>query len=120
MHTGNELPLVDKTQTISGALLEISKKGLGMTGIVDAEQRLLGIFTDGDLRRILDNRVDIHSTTVEKVMTKNSITTTPDTLAVGALNLMEKHKINSLFAVDQDRRAVGALNMHMLLKAGVV
>lgn len=120
MHTGDELPLVNKTHTISGALLEISKKGLGMTGIVDSEQRLMGIFTDGDLRRILDNRIDIHSTSVEQVMTKNSVTTTPDTLAVGALNLMEKHKINSLFAVDKERRAVGALNMHMLLRAGVV
>ena len=120
MHTDGELPLVDKTQTISGALLEISKKGLGMTGIVDSNQRLLGIFTDGDLRRILDNRIDIHSTSVEQVMTKNSITTTSETLAVGALNLMEKHKINSLFAVDKEKRAVGALNMHMLLKAGVV
>lgn len=120
MHTDDELPLVDKTHTISAALLEISKKGLGMTGIVDSRQRLLGIFTDGDLRRILDNRIDIHSTSVEQVMTKNSITTTPETLAVGALNLMEKHKINSLFAVDKDARAVGALNMHMLLRAGVV
>lgn len=120
MHTGEELPLVDKTHTISAALLEISKKGLGMTGIVDSQQRLLGIFTDGDLRRILDNRIDIHSTSVEQVMTKNSITTTPETLAVGALNLMEKYKINSLFAVDSDSRAVGALNMHMLLRAGVV
>lgn len=120
MHTGEELPLVDKSQTIIGALLEISKKGLGMTGIVDSEHHLLGIFTDGDLRRILDNRIDIHTTPVEQVMTKNSITTTPDTLAVGALNLMEKYKINSLFAVDENGKAKGALNMHMLLKAGVV
>ncbi len=120
MHTGEELPLVDKSQTIIGALLEISKKGLGMTGIVDSQHHLLGIFTDGDLRRILDNRIDIHTTPVEQVMTKNSITTTPDTLAVGALNLMEKYKINSLFAVDENGKAKGALNMHMLLKAGVV
>jgi arabinose-5-phosphate isomerase len=120
MHTGDALPLVDESHTISNALLEISKKGLGMTGIVDKDGILLGIFTDGDLRRVLDNRIDVHNTSLSKVMTKNGITGKPEMLAVEALNLMEKHKINSLFAVDQQHRPVGALNMHMLLKAGVV
>lgn len=119
MHTGHELPLIEQHQTITNALLEISKKGLGMTGVVDAEGLLLGIFTDGDLRRILDARVDIHTTPVSQVMTANSKTCRPDILAVEVLNIMEKHKINSMFAV-QDNKPVGALNMHMLLRAGVV
>lgn len=120
MHTGDQLPLVSESQSISSVLLEISRKGLGMAGIVDAEQRLLGIFTDGDLRRILDARVDIHATRIAEVMTAGSITTTEDTLAVEALNVMEQHKINSMFATDANNTVVGALNMHMLLRAGVL
>jgi arabinose-5-phosphate isomerase len=120
MQTGSEIPLVSKGQTISSALLEISSKGLGMTGIVDDRKRLLGIFTDGDLRRILDDQIDIHSTEVDQVMTKRSVVCSPDMLAVEALNLMEKHKISAMFAVDENNVPVGALNMHGLLRAGVV
>ncbi|GAC15085.1 KpsF/GutQ family sugar-phosphate isomerase [Aliiglaciecola lipolytica] len=120
MHTGDELPLVELNQTVRSALFEISKKGLGMTGIVDDSGKLVGIFTDGDLRRILDDRIDIHSTPVSQVMTVNSKTGKPNMLAVEGLNLMEKHRINSMFAVDDENKPVGALNMHMLLKAGVV
>lgn len=120
MQTGSEIPLVSKGQTISSALLEISSKGLGMTGIVDENKRLLGIFTDGDLRRILDEQIDIHTTEVEKVMTKRSVVCSADMLAVEALNLMEKHKISAMFAVDENNVPVGALNMHGLLRAGVV
>lgn len=120
MHSGDQLPLVSKQQSISSVLLVISKKGLGMAGIVDQQQRLLGIFTDGDLRRILDARVDIHTTTISEVMTQGSITTTAETMAVEALNVMEQHKINSMFAVATDHKVVGALNMHMLLRAGVL
>lgn len=120
MHTNDELPLVVHSETISNALLEISRKGLGMTGIVSHDGELLGIFTDGDLRRVLDSRVDVHSTPVSNVMTRNSVTGRADMLAVEALNIMEKHKINSMFAIDTQKRPVGALNMHMLLRAGVV
>lgn len=120
MHTGELLPLVDQHQTISNALLEISKKGLGMTGIVDQHNHLLGIFTDGDLRRVLDAQVDLHNTEVGDVMTQNGVTAKSNMLAVEVLNLMEEHKINSLFAVDDSGRPVGAINMHVLLKAGVV
>ncbi|MDO6695106.1 KpsF/GutQ family sugar-phosphate isomerase [Aliiglaciecola sp. 3_MG-2023] len=120
MHTGDELPLVEFNQTVRNALFEISKKGLGMTGITDKEGKLVGIFTDGDLRRILDDRVDIHETLVSDVMTTNSKTSRPEMLAVEGLNLMEKYSINSMFAVDRENKPVGALNMHMLLKAGVV
>ena len=120
MYTGSQLPLVSPTETISSVLLEISRKGLGMAGVVDETGTLLGIFTDGDLRRVLDAQIDVHATKVSDVMTQNSITANPDTLAVEALNLMEENKINSMFAVDDNGKAVGALNMHILLKAGVV
>lgn len=120
MHRGDQLPLVDQNQTISNALLEISKKGLGMTGIIDNQGHLLGVFTDGDLRRVLDGQVDLHNTKVSSVMTPKGVTTSADTLAVEVLNLMEHHKISALFAVDKDGVPVGAINMHLLLKAGVV
>ncbi|MCV2883655.1 KpsF/GutQ family sugar-phosphate isomerase [Aestuariibacter sp. AA17] len=120
MFTGDQLPLVRPTETISDVLLEISQKGLGMAGIIDDKGKLLGIFTDGDLRRILDLKIDIHHTQVQTVMTKRSITGSPDMLAVEALNIMEDKKINSMFAIDNKGKPVGALNMHLLLRAGVV
>ncbi|MDO6475644.1 KpsF/GutQ family sugar-phosphate isomerase [Alteromonas sp. 1_MG-2023] len=120
MLTGDALPLVSSGATISQALLEISSKGLGMTGITDNSGKLSGIFTDGDLRRILDARTDIHTTPVANVMTRGGKTTRSGTLAVEALNLMEKHKISALMVVDEDDHPVGAFNMHMLLKAGVL
>ncbi|MFC3092823.1 KpsF/GutQ family sugar-phosphate isomerase [Alteromonas sediminis] len=120
MLTDHAIPKVTHTATIKEALFEISEKGLGITGIVNHEAELIGIFTDGDLRRILDDRLDIHTTHVSDVMTKNGITVTANELAVNALNIMEKHKINALFAIDEQRRILGAFNMHMLLRAGVV
>ncbi len=120
MRIDEMLPIVHQGQTVRNALLEISEKGLGMTGIVDSQNKLVGIFTDGDLRRILDNHLDIHNTKVSQVMTPNGITVRPTMLAVEALNLMEKHKINSLFAVVKDGHAVGAINMHVMLSSGVV
>lgn len=120
MLKNDEIPLVGTSATITEALLEISRKGLGMTGITDTNGALVGVFTDGDLRRILDQKMDIHSTTVEQVMTRNGKTTTAESLAVEALNLMENHKISALFVIDGDNTPVGAFNMHMLLKAGVL
>ncbi|MCC2617846.1 KpsF/GutQ family sugar-phosphate isomerase [Aestuariibacter halophilus] len=120
MQSGAQMPLVDEQQTISNALLEISAKGLGMTGIVDADGRLQGIFTDGDLRRVLDAHIDVHTTPVADVMTRNGVTVSTDTLAVEVLNLMEQKRINSLFAIDDKGLPQGAVNMHLLLKAGVV
>lgn len=120
MFIGEHLLLVRPDETVSEVLLEISRKGLGMAGITDQQGRLLGIFTDGDLRRVLDAQIDVHQTLVKEVMTKNSITGTANMLAVEALNLMESHKINSMFAVNDQGQAVGALNMHLLLTAGVV
>lgn len=120
MHKEEQIPLVTEDASLPQALLEISKKGLGMTGIVSATGSLAGIFTDGDLRRVLDQRVDIHQTTIASVMTKNCITVQPHLLAAEALQIMEKRKINALMVVDAAHRPVGALNMHDLLKAGVI
>ncbi|MBU3020935.1 KpsF/GutQ family sugar-phosphate isomerase [Aestuariibacter sp. A3R04] len=120
MITGSELPLVTKEATVTEALLEISTKGLGMTGIINSRGELAGIFTDGDLRRILDARTDIHTTSVGTVMTEGGRVTQPDTLAVEALNVMETHRISALIVVDEYHKPVGAFNMHMLLKAGVI
>ena len=119
MHTGERLPTVTEEATIKDALLEVSRKGLGMTAIIDAEHQLRGIFTDGDLRRLLDNRVDIHSTAIGEVMTKNPATISAQLLAAEGLQMMEERKINGLL-VTEDDRLVGALNMHDLLKAGVM
>ena len=120
MYTGGQLPLVSPEETVSKVLLEISSKGLGMAGIVDKSGKLLGIFTDGDLRRVLDAQADVHNTQVKAVMTQNPKVGHSDMLAVEALNLMEEHKISAMFAVDEQHKPVGALNMHLLLRAGVL
>lgn len=120
MCQGDLMPLVSTTQTISQALLEISRKGLGMAGIVGNDGRLLGIFTDGDLRRVLDARVDIHTVSIESVMTANCVTASQGTLAAEVLNVMQKRKISSLFVVDDNHKPVGAINMQTLLSAGVI
>ena len=119
MHTGDALPIVAPNALVRDALLEISQKGLGMTAIVDQGGQMAGIFTDGDLRRILDKRVDIHSTQIGNVMTLNSTVADPNMLAVEGLNLMQAKSINGLMLC-QDGKLVGALNMHDLLKAGVM
>ncbi|CAH7348179.1 D-arabinose 5-phosphate isomerase KdsD [Vibrio chagasii] len=119
MHTGDALPVVAPDALVRDALLEISQKGLGMTAIVDQNGQMAGIFTDGDLRRILDKRVDIHSTQIGDVMTLNPTVADPNMLAVEGLNLMQAKSINGLMLC-QDGKLVGALNMHDLLKAGVM
>ncbi|MGF1909124.1 KpsF/GutQ family sugar-phosphate isomerase [Vibrio kasasachensis] len=119
MHTGDALPLVSPDTLIRDALLEISQKGLGMTAVVDSNHQLQGIFTDGDLRRILDKRVDIHTTVIGEVMTKNPSVACPNMLAAEGVNLMQEKSINGLLLC-QENQVVGALNMHDLLKAGVM
>ncbi|WP_181713426.1 arabinose-5-phosphate isomerase KdsD [Vibrio tarriae] len=119
MHSGDALPKVVPQALIRDALLEISQKGLGMTAIVDEQDTLLGIFTDGDLRRILDKRIDIHSTVIADVMTRQPTVAQPNLLAVEGLNLMQAKRINGLMLVENNK-LVGALNMHDLLKAGVM
>ncbi|OBU12619.1 D-arabinose 5-phosphate isomerase [Photobacterium aquimaris] len=119
MHSGELLPMIEEHASIKDALLEISHKGLGMTAIVDHSQQLRGIFTDGDLRRLLDNHVDIHNTSIGEVMSSNPQTISPQLLAAEGLKLMEDNKINGLL-VTENNQLVGALNMHDLLKAGVM
>ncbi|MGL4206852.1 MAG: KpsF/GutQ family sugar-phosphate isomerase [Aeromonadaceae bacterium] len=120
MHSGELLPAVTREATISQALLEMSRKGLGMTTVLDSDGTLVGIFTDGDLRRILDQQLDIHHTPISRVIHPGCITVPPEMLAAEAVQLMQARKINGLVVVDSDNRPVGAFNMHDVLKAGVV
>lgn len=120
MHSGSRIPVVSKGTRLSDALLEMTRKGLGMTTITDEQGVLIGIFTDGDLRRALDHGIDPLNTSIETVMTTGCSTITADILAAEALKIMDESKINALICVDENNRAIGALNMHDLLKAGVV
>ena len=121
MHAGEEVPRVRDDASLSEALVEMSRKRLGMTAVVDGEGRLLGLFTDGDLRRTLDNpALDVRTAMIADLMTRNPRTIGADQLAAEAARLMETHKISGLIVVDQDGRAVGALNIHDLLRARVV
>ncbi|OEE51880.1 D-arabinose 5-phosphate isomerase [Enterovibrio norvegicus] len=119
MHAGDNLPTVLVTATIRDALLEVSAKGLGMTAVIDDKGALCGIFTDGDLRRLLDQRLDLHETCIGDVMGENPPCVDEDLLAAEGLKLMEEKKINGLLVTRQGI-LVGALNMHDLLKAGVM
>ncbi|MFA0313302.1 D-arabinose 5-phosphate isomerase [Vibrio splendidus] len=119
MHTGDALPVVAPEALVRDALLEISQKGLGMTAVVGENGQMAGIFTDGDLRRILDKRIDIHDTQIGDVMTLNPTVAEPNMLAVEGLNLMQAKSINGLMLCHEGK-LVGALNMHDLLKAGVM
>ena len=121
MHAGDEVPRVTVDATVSEALVEMSHKRLGMTAVVDGNGRLLGLYTDGDLRRSLDDaNVDLRTTRIGQVMTREPRTIGADALAVEAAQLMEAHKISGLLVVDAQRRVVGALNIHDLLRARVV
>lgn len=121
MHVGEAVPRVHAQASVSDALVEMSRKRLGLTAVVDAEDRLLGLFTDGDLRRALDDAaIDLRGTRIDQVMTRTPKTVDGEALAVEAARLMEDHKINALLVVDADRRLVGALNIHDLLRARVV
>ncbi len=120
MHSGDELPKVGAEASLSAALVEMSRKRLGMTAVVDAQDRLIGLFTDGDLRRALDSALDVRTARIADVMTRQPRTIGADQLAVEAARLMETHQINGLIVVDDGGRAVGALNIHDLLRARVV
>jgi arabinose-5-phosphate isomerase len=120
MVKGPALPLVELEQTLSQTLIEISKKALGMAGIVNAKGQLKGIFTDGDLRRVLDSQIDVHHTQIQHIMTQNSITANAGMLAAEVLKLMQDHKINSLFVVDDEQQPIGAINMQILLQSGII
>lgn len=120
MLTGDAVPRVRLGASFRDALVEMSAKGLGMTAIVDAGDRVAGVFTDGDLRRTLDHGTDLHDTIIDDLMTSDCVTAHPDMLAAEAVSLMQDRRINALLAVDDEGHLVGALNMHTLLRAGVV
>jgi len=120
MHKEAALPVVREGTLFREALLEMTRKGLGMTAVVDAAGALVGVFTDGDLRRCLDQEIAPRTTPIEAVMTRQPKTISEDVLAAEAVHFMEENKINGLLAVDAAGRLTGALNMHDLLRAGVV
>lgn len=120
MRVGDAIPRTAPQAPLRDGLLEMSRKGLGMTVVVDAAQRVLGVFTDGDLRRALDKQIDLHATQMQAVMTANGKSIGPRELAAEAVHLMEVHGITALPVVDAAGRLVGALNVHDLLRAGVV
>ena len=119
MRKGDSIPRTAPDAPLSEGLLEMSRKGLGMTVVVDSEDKILGVFTDGDLRRTLDNRVDVHKATMREVMTAGGKRIGPRELAAEAVHLMELYRITALPVAEQDR-IVGALNVHDLFRAGVV
>ena len=120
MHSGDALPVVRSGASLKDALLEMTRKGLGMTAVLDKDGRLAGIFTDGDLRRTLDHSLDLAGLTIDDVMGRQPRTIAANLLAAEAAKEMELRKINGLLVVDEHGRLIGALNMHDLLKAGVV
>ncbi|WP_448622822.1 arabinose-5-phosphate isomerase KdsD [Dickeya fangzhongdai] len=119
MHTGDEIPRVSRDASLRDALLEITRKNLGMTVICGPDDRIEGIFTDGDLRRVFDMNIDLNSAGIADVMTRGGIRVTPQTLAVDALNLMQSRHITSLLVAEDDR-LLGIVHMHDMLRAGVV
>ena len=120
MHSDELLPRVALDATLSEALLEMTHKGLGMTSVLYEDGTLAGVFTDGDLRRILDQQLDIHHTTIGQVIRRGCITVPGEMLAAESVKLMQERKINGLIVVDKQNRPIGAFNMHDVLKAGVI
>jgi arabinose-5-phosphate isomerase len=120
MLKGERMPVVGRDASLTEALLEITRKGLGMTAIVDADGRAVGVFTDGDLRRVLEKVDNVRTVGIADVMTCGGVRIAPDLLAAEAAQLMEQRRINALLVEDRDGRLVGALNMHTLLDAGVI
>ena len=120
MRQGADVPTVRADATLAQGLMEVTSKRLGMTAIVDDAMHVLGVFTDGDLRRALDASVDLHNTRMDQVMSRNPKSVRPATLAAEAVHLMETHSITSLVVLDDDAKVVGALNVHDLLRAGVL
>ena len=120
MHTGDAIPKVGPGTSLSNALMEMTRKGLGMTVVVDGAGQLTGVFTDGDLRRAIDHKIDVHEASVSDVMTTDCKTIHPGMLAAEALQIMDSTKINALPVVNDNNELIGALNMHDLLRAGVV
>ena len=120
MHTGDTMPTVGLDVPVSEALMEMTRTGLGTAAIVDDEMKVLGIYTDGDLRRTLDRRIDVNQAKISEVMPAECVTVHPGVLAAEGLKIMEDREINALLVVDDDHRLVGVLTMHDLLRSGVI
>ena len=120
MRSGDRMPAVNPDVSLRDALLEMTDKGLGMTAIVDDKQHILGIFTDGDLRRALDTGADIRETRIRDVMHENCKTIGAEVLAAEALHMLEENKITGLLVTDDDNVLVGALNIHDLFREGLM
>jgi arabinose-5-phosphate isomerase len=121
MHSGKQIPVVNQHASLTTALVEMTRTGLGMTAVIDDSGQLLGVFTDGDLRRAVDDDdIDLRDTPVIRLMTSNPKTITADKLAVEAAQVMEAYKIHALLVVNDENHVVGALNIHDLLRARVV
>jgi arabinose-5-phosphate isomerase len=120
MRTGDQLPKVLDTVTVRDALFQLTAKRMGMTAIVDQHDRVEGIFTDGDLRRVLERTGDFRDLPIAEVMTRAPRTIAPDHLAVEAVELMERHRINQMLVVDEAGKLIGALNMHDLFSKKVI
>jgi arabinose-5-phosphate isomerase len=119
IHTGEEMPVVTPETSVAEALVEITQKGLGVTAVVAPDSTVLGIFTDGDLRRVIDQRFDINTTSISEVMTTQCTMVNANILAADALRIMQDGKFNALLVIDAERRLTGVLNMHDLLRSRV-
>ncbi len=120
MRSGDQLPCVAPGTPLTAALLEMTRKGLGMTAVLNADQTVAGIYTDGDLRRTLDNGLDVHELSIDKVMTRGGYSVLADHMAAEAVQQMEEHKVSVLLVKDEAQRLIGVVHMHDLLRAGVV
>ena len=119
MKSGGDMPVVSREIKLSAALLEISNKGMGMTAVVDHDGKIVGVFTDGDLRRSLDARIDINETSIGELMSTGAKTIEADMLAAAALRIMEENEISSLVVVDEAGTLTGILHLKDLLHAGI-
>ena len=120
MHKETAIPKVDATALLKTALVEMTQKKLGMTTVVDQHDALLGIFTDGDVRRAFDNLIDIHQTEIQQLMCKNPKVIHADTLVVDALTIMESHKITTLVITNENKQPIGVVHLHDLLRTGIL
>lgn len=120
MHTGEDMPCCSPESTVSEAIVEMTRKRLGLSAVVDAELKILGVYTDGDLRRTLDRNLDPHVTRIAEVMTQGARTIRPEALAVEAVGMMQEFRIQAVLVADDSNRLVGVLNFQDLLAAGVV
>jgi arabinose-5-phosphate isomerase len=120
MHEDQEIPRVKADTALQNALLEMTEKGLGITTVVDHQGKLLGVFTDGDLRRVIDSKIDLSSALIKDVMSLNPKTINQDILAAEALNIMEQSSITAVIIENEQKQPVGVVHMHDILRAGVI